>query len=51
MDTDRELSHAHPARAIKAMLIRWCDRHDTCLRADRGALAQMDWPSFKPAQQ
>ena len=33
------------------MLIKWRNRHNTCLRADRGALAQMDWPSFKAAQQ
>jgi len=36
---------------LKATLIKWRNRHDTCLRADRGALAQMDWPSFKAAQQ
>jgi hypothetical protein len=35
----------------KATLIKWRNRHDPCLRADRGALAQMDWPSFKAAQQ
>ena len=33
------------------MLIKWRNRHNTCLRADRGAPAQMDWPSFKAAQQ
>ena len=33
------------------MLIKWRNRHNTCLRADRGALAQMHWPSFKAAQQ
>ncbi len=27
------------------------NRNYTCLRADRGALAQMDWLSFKAAQQ
>ena len=36
---------------VKATLIKWRNRYDTCLRADRGALAQMDWPSFKAAQQ
>jgi hypothetical protein len=36
---------------VNATLIKWRNRHDTCLRADRGALAQMDWPSFKAAQQ
>jgi len=35
----------------RATLIKWHNRHDTCLRADRGALTQMDWPSFKAAQQ
>jgi hypothetical protein len=34
---------------FKATLIKWRNRHDTCLRAGRGALAQMDWPSFKAA--
>ena len=32
-------------------MIKWRNRHDTCLRADRGALTQMDWPSFKAAGQ
>jgi len=35
----------------RATLIKWRNRHDTCLRADRGALTQTDWPSFKAAQQ
>ncbi len=35
----------------KATLIKWRNRHDTCLRADRGAPAQMDWLSFKAVQQ
>ncbi|HET9031530.1 MAG TPA: hypothetical protein VFN25_01360 [Dokdonella sp.] len=39
------------ANNVKATLIKWRNRHDTCLRADRGALTQMDWPSFKAAQQ
>jgi hypothetical protein len=33
------------------MLFKCRNRHDACLRADRGALMQMDWPSFKAAQQ
>jgi len=37
--------------APRATLIKWRNRHDTCLRADRGALTQMDRPSFKAAQQ
>jgi hypothetical protein len=37
--------------SFKATLIKWRNRHDTCLRADRGALTQMDWTSFKAAQQ
>ncbi|HET9034037.1 MAG TPA: hypothetical protein VFN25_14180 [Dokdonella sp.] len=40
-----------PDQRFKATLIKWRNRHDTCLRADRGALTQMDWPSFKAAQQ
>ncbi len=36
---------------IKATLIKWRNPHATCLRADRGALAQMDWPSFKAVHQ
>jgi hypothetical protein len=34
-----------------ASLIKWRSRHDPCLHADRGTLAQMDWPTFEPAQQ
>ena len=30
---------------LKATLIKWRNRHDTCLRVDRGALTQTDWPS------
>jgi hypothetical protein len=30
---------------------KWRNRHNACLRADRGALTQTDWPSFKSAQQ
>ena len=36
---------------IKTTLTTWRHRHDACLRADRGALTQMDRPSFKAAQQ
>jgi hypothetical protein len=36
---------------FKATLIKWRNRHDTCLCADRGALTQMDRSSFKAAQQ
>ncbi|SFN14139.1 hypothetical protein SAMN05216289_105114 [Dokdonella immobilis] len=32
-------------------LNKWRNRHDTCLRADRDAPAQTDWPSLKSAQQ
>ncbi|SFN58038.1 GFA family protein, partial [Dokdonella immobilis] len=32
-------------------LNKWHNRHDACLRADRGAPTQTDWPSFKAAQQ
>ncbi|HET9033269.1 MAG TPA: sterol desaturase family protein, partial [Dokdonella sp.] len=41
------LNHANvgaPWGPLKATLIKWRNRHDTCLRADRGALAQMHWP-------
>jgi hypothetical protein len=34
----------------RATPIKWRNRHDACLRADRGALTQMDRPSFKAAQ-
>ncbi len=33
---------------VKTTLIKWRNRHATCPRADRGALAQMDWPSRQP---
>ena len=33
------------------MLIKWHNLHDTCPSAARGALTQMDRPSFKAAQQ
>jgi hypothetical protein len=36
---------------VKTTLNKWRNRHDVCLRADRGALTQMDRPSFKAAQQ
>ncbi|MBL0162726.1 MAG: hypothetical protein IPP82_03475 [Xanthomonadales bacterium] len=45
------VSIAVPSLPFKATLIKWRSRHDTCLRADRGALTLMDWPSFKAAQQ
>ena len=32
-------------------LNKWHNRHDACLRADRGVPTQTDWPSFKSAQQ
>ncbi|HET9031894.1 MAG TPA: hypothetical protein VFN25_03210, partial [Dokdonella sp.] len=34
----------HGDERLRATLIKWRNRHDTCLRADRGALAQMHWP-------
>jgi hypothetical protein len=36
---------------LEATLNKWRSGHDRCLRADRGALAQMDWPSFKAVEQ
>jgi hypothetical protein len=37
--------------SLKEPLNKWHNRHDACLRADRGALTKTDWPSFKSAQQ
>lgn len=36
---------------FKKIPIKWRNRHDACLRADHGALGQIDWPSFEAAQQ
>ena len=44
---DQRRSHG----GLKATLNKWRNCHDTGLRADSGALTQMDGPSFKAAQQ